>query len=299
MRIGWLAASLVLVGLGSASRGDITGAVTLNGNAPNMNQIKAIQAIPGCAKVNKGPVFEETVVVGPNNELQNIVVSIETPPGQVLNGRAPAASTLDQVGCVYVPHVVAVMKGAPLTVKSADPFLHNVHTMAVINPATNFGMPTVGQKPIQFPQVEDIRVKCDVHPWMTGWICVMDNPYYAVTDADGKYTIDTKGLPDGAYTLVAWQEKYKAIKQQVKVVNGKVKADFVYNAPGANGNGAAPAPAPAPANPKAAAPAAREVTFASLLKESGQEPEGSCCGHPAGEATTRDTKAAATTTKAK
>ncbi len=90
-------------------------------------------------------------------------------------------------------------------------------------------MPTAnaGQKVDPQPTVPEIfKVKCDVHPWMTGWVAVFDHPYFAVTGDDGAFTI--KGLPDGTYTLQAWHERYGTKDQTVVVKAGVATADFAF-----------------------------------------------------------------------
>jgi len=199
-RLSWIISGTFCAALTATCFADITGKVTLTGKIPDMPKIAAIEANPDCAKMHKDPVYEETVVAGDKGELANVVVSIKTPSGKVLMGGKPPAAVLDQKGCVYVPHVVAVQAGQPVVTKTADPVLHNVHTLPLANNAVNKGMPG-GAAPINLGPfiVEDFKVKCDVHPWMIAWIRVVDNPFYALTGEDGTYKIDTTGLPDGDY----------------------------------------------------------------------------------------------------
>ncbi len=227
-----LAAAVLSAALCSASFAQITGFVKLEGKAPDMPQIKAIANDPNCSKLHKDPVFEETVVVGDKGELANVVVSIKPADGQKLAGTIPAKpAVLDQKGCMYHPHVIAVMVGQDVTVKSSDPFLHNVHALCIDNDGFNFGQPAPGSKKIDpFKTAETFKIKCDVHPWMAAWVRVLDNPFFAVTGEDGKYSIDTAGLADGDYTLTFWQEKYGEKDAKVTVKNGKGTADFSFKA---------------------------------------------------------------------
>src|SRR5260221_327590 len=98
----------ICASLTTACLADITGKVTLAGKIPDMPEIKAIKDNADCAKMHKDPVYEESVVAGDKGELANVVVSIKTPTGKVLQGGKPQLAVLDQKGCVYVPHVVAV-----------------------------------------------------------------------------------------------------------------------------------------------------------------------------------------------
>ncbi|HZL36586.1 MAG TPA: hypothetical protein VFC78_14800 [Tepidisphaeraceae bacterium] len=231
-----LSALALSAGLCGASFGQITGTVMLKGKPPEMKQIDAVKTVPACAMLHKDPVFEETVVTGDKGELANVVVSIKTPEGKDLGTAPTTPAVLDQKGCMYRPHVVAVMVDQPLEVQNSDPFLHNVHTLSFDNAAVNVGMVNAGKKVLEpFKAVETFKVKCDVHPWMSAWIRVLDNPYFAVTSADeksiGTYSIDTKGLPDGEYSFIAWHEKYgTSPEQKVKVTGGKAQVNFTFDA---------------------------------------------------------------------
>lgn len=250
-KLSWISAVALVAGACGISFGQVTGTVTLKGNPPVMQQIKLIQLIPDCAKQHKNPVYEQTVITGDKGQLANVVVSIKTPEGKKL-GKVPTTPVvLDQKGCMYVPHVLPVMVGQPVDVKNSDSFLHNVHTLSIDNPGMNMAMIMVGNKKVPpFQTVETFKVKCDVHPWMVAWIRVLDNPYFATTSSDqkniGQYSIDTKGLPDGEYTFVAWQEKYGTQEKKAKVTNGKATVDFTFNADEKAGHAAA-APAGAQA----------------------------------------------------
>ena len=267
----WLSALAISSGIGAACLADVSGKVNLTGKIPEMPEIKMMKMVPGCS--HKDPVFEETVVAGDKGELANVVVYIKPPAGKELSGDDPKPAVLDQKGCMYVPHVVVVEKGKTLMVKNSDAFLHNVHTMSLDNNPVNFAMPMVdqnGKKVGPFTTAENVKVKCDVHPWMTAWIIVVDSPFYAVTSEDGTYKIDTKGLADGDYELVFWQEKYGQKTQKISVKGGKADANATYDS-----------------GQKAQAPAAAEVKLASLVQKSNEKcDDGSCCDEPAKTKTT-------------
>lgn len=231
----WLYAAALSAGLCTASFGQISGKVTLEGTPPDMPEIKAVQSVPQCKEMHKDPVYEDNVLVGDHGELQNVIVFIKPAEGQKLEGpKLEKPAVLDQKGCMYTPHVIAVEVGQPVDVKNSDPFLHNVHALSIDNPGFNFAQVNVGEKQIQpFTTPETFQVKCDVHPWMKAVVRVFDNPYFATTGEDGKYTIDTKGLADGTYTVQAWHEVYHdSAPQQVEVKGGKASkpVDFKFQA---------------------------------------------------------------------
>ncbi len=227
----WNVALLVLAGVASTLRADVTGKVTLDGTPPEMKVID-MSATKECAALHPDPVTEETVIVSDKGELKNVVVSLKKEDDKDMPGEVPKApAVLDQKACMYDPHVLAMMVGQDLIVKNSDPFLHNVHSLATINDVFNTGMPNVnnGEKVDPQPKApETFRVKCDVHPWMSAWIAVFDHPYFSVTGDDG--TFDIKNLPDGTWTLQAWHEKYGTQEQKITVKNGKAEANFTFKA---------------------------------------------------------------------
>jgi hypothetical protein len=140
------------------------------------------------------PVMDESLIVGEDGALKNVVVCIKDGPN--LSLPPPKDRVLTQRNCQYVPHVV---------VTSHDPTLHNVHTHSELNPVQNFSQTPDSSHALHFDQPELVKFKCDVHPWMTAYVYVFDHPCFAVTGSDGKFEI--ANLPVGSYTLVAWQEK--------------------------------------------------------------------------------------------
>jgi plastocyanin len=185
---------------------------------------------PQCERGHRGkPVHAETVVVNPNGTLANTLVWIS---GGLPQGRwePPAPSVkLDQSGCVYKPHVLALMTGQDLEVFNSDPVNHNVHAEASVNPATNDMEPpraeTIHKR---FSQQEIwIPFTCSVHPWMRAYVAVISHPFFAVTGADGSFQI--AGVPPGKYTLETVHEKYGRKTTEITVSarqNGQ--ADFEY-----------------------------------------------------------------------
>ena len=214
---------------------DISGTINFKGEAPEPEQID-MAAVKECARQHPDGAFSDTVVVT-DGKLANVVVSVKAEPG----GQAPAQpAVLDQKGCQYVPHVIAVMTGQPIVVKNSDPFLHNVHSLALDNPAFNFGQPNVdpGKKVEPMKVAERIKIKCDVHPWMSAHISVFEHPYFAVSKEDGTFTIPGS-LPDGEHTLVAWHEKFGEKEIKVNVAGGKAEgADFEFEAAAAQADDA-------------------------------------------------------------
>jgi plastocyanin len=198
-----------------AGTATVRGLVRLTGKPPEMAVIPNKPCHEGA-----GPLTEETVVADGKGDLQNVIVYLEGAPAVLPGGPMPPV-TLDQVNCRYVPHVVALRGGQTLHVTTSDPTLHNVHGTCVDNPSFNFALVARGQsKDLTFDTPERFPVRCDVHPWMKAWVQVFQNPWFAVTDKDGRYEL--RDVPAGTYTLVAWQEKYGPVKQKITVQDGKV-----------------------------------------------------------------------------
>jgi len=216
--------------IASFASADVTGKVTLDGKAPEMKTID-MSGVKECASQHPDPVSEEVVVAGDKGELANVVISVKTEDPASLGGEmSKEEAVLTQKACMYTPHVLALMVGQQMAIRNDDPFLHNVHSLAQTNPAFNFAQPNKdpGKKVDPPKAAEVIKVKCDVHPWMSAWIVVLDNPFFAVSGEDGKFAI--RNLPDGDYTLQAWQEKYGTQEQKVTVKDGKAEVNFTFKA---------------------------------------------------------------------
>ncbi len=207
----------------------VMGRVSFKGTAPVSKPI-AMDSEPSCAAKHTGKVYPETVIVNPNGTLKNVFVYVKTG----LEGKtfpAPQTpATLNQVGCVYEPHVLGVVVGQDLKIVNSDATTHNVHALAQVNPDFNIGQ-RAGAGPIIriFDKPEaTMGIVCNQHPWMKAVAHVISNPYFAVSGADGGFEI--KNLPPGTYTLEALHEKYGASTQQVTVVAGKpVAVNFSFS----------------------------------------------------------------------
>jgi plastocyanin len=196
--------------------GSISGTVKLDGTPPTMKAIN-MSAEPYCSKEHSSPVTPQDVVVGSDGKLANVVIYIKSGLANYTYDTPKTPATLTQKGCMYEPHVVALMTGQTLEVKNDDQTTHNIHPMPKDNREWNTSQPP-GASPIDnsFARMEiSIPVKCNVHPWMKSYIAVLNNPFYAVTTKDGSFEI--KGVPPGTYTVTAWQEKYGAVDQTVTI----------------------------------------------------------------------------------
>ena len=202
---------------GSAS---ITGKISFAGTAPAPEKIK-VSADPYCQKEHKDGL-ERKVVDVKDGGLKDVFVYVKSG----LTGTYPApteAVELDQQGCMYKPHMVVLQVGQPLKIKNNDETLHNIHPRPSVNGEFNIGQPRKGMESTKTFDKKEVMIPvgCDVHPWMRSYISVLDNPFYAVTDEDGKFEI--KGLPPGTYTVEVWHETLGTQSQSV-TVDGKTPA---------------------------------------------------------------------------
>ena len=231
-KLGYAAGLAVLaasaIAFAGPSGGSISGKVTYEGTPARQKPIDMSKE-PGCAAQHPTPITTETVVVGPGNALQNVVVYISagapdesSPPTQ--------AATIVQKGCQYLPHVVPMVVNQELKVVNDDANSHNIHPLAKINNEWNKSQPP-GTPPFseKFGKPEFIPVKCNIHPWMHSSFAVLKNSHYAVSGGDGGFTLPN--LPPGKYTVSAWHESYGDQTQDVTISGNETKTiNFVFKA---------------------------------------------------------------------
>jgi plastocyanin len=213
----------------AATASTVWGRVSFTGKAPKRMPID-MSANPACERRHAtAAALTEQVVVNANGTLRNTFIRVKA---GLPNGRWPVPvepAKLDQDGCVYTPHVLGIMTGQALEISNSDPINHNVHAEASSNPAWNESQaPRAEKKFKQFEKQEILfPVTCSVHPWMRGYIGVVDHPFFAVTGGEGDFTL--KGLPPGSYTVEAVHETYG--RKEINVVigpNEKKEIQFTY-----------------------------------------------------------------------
>jgi hypothetical protein len=220
-----------------ATAADITGTVTLSGTPPAEVEIKPLENDPVCGKLVGGKAFTTFYVVGDNKGLADVIVMLKGVPAKAADASAPPV-VLDQKNCLYTPQIVALQTGQKLVVKNSDPAtvpMHNVRINPTAAPnveASNgkISMPQMSggaDLTYTFPAAENfLKFQCDVHQWMFAWVTVVDNPYFAVTGKDGKFTI--KNVPAGKYKIVALHRKAAptGVEKDVEVKDSGATADF-------------------------------------------------------------------------
>jgi hypothetical protein len=203
------AAMWFVTGAGAQGGGTIEADVKYNGAA----QVEKLKVNKDTEKCGTEAVIER-VVVGGNKGLANAVVSV---PGA--KGASKAKAVLDQHGCKFVPHVT-VMQPGEIEIKNSDDILHNLHTYSTANPSINKAQPkfkkTMTEK---LEKPEFVKVTCDVHSWMLGWVAVVPG-LAGVTDKDGVAKIEN--VPAGKQKIEVWHETLGKQEKEVEVKAGQV-----------------------------------------------------------------------------
>ena len=197
--------------------GTIKGKVVFAGSQPGKKKVIPTKDKEACGS---GVREVDQILLGPDKAVQEAVVYLK----QIEKGKAwekatkPAA--IDNVKCDFKPHVQVIPAG-DLEIVNSDPVLHNTHGFLGKLTVFNVALPNQGQriaKPLKKPGM--VRVECDAHGWMLGWIYVADNPYYALSSKDGTFSLTN--VPPGSYTLVAWQEYAGTVEVPVTVKSKEV-----------------------------------------------------------------------------
>ncbi len=195
----------------------IKGVVKFDGRQAKRKALR-MSADAYCDQAHKGsPARNERYIFGENDTLVNVFVWVS----KGLEGQSfpdpEGAATIDQQGCMYVPHVRGVVVNQALKILNSDNTLHNVKMNSSNNGSFNEGMPVKGMelnKKLTKPEV-GVPFKCDVHPWMSAYVHVVEHPFFAVTGQDG--TFEIRGLPAGEYQLSVWHEFDKFVPDQAVV----------------------------------------------------------------------------------
>ncbi len=219
VRIGWILvrAALVIAGIGAAAQaydmvavsegGTIRGTIRLSGVAPPAKSIKVTKNLQGCG----AEVPYEALVVGAKKGIKNVVVWItDIRKGK---GRGPQG-VIDQRKCHFQPHVAVVRAGTEVEILNSGGFLHNFHTYSTLNPSINKAQPRFRPRMAEkFAGSEIIKLTCDDHPWMKGWLVVSEGPDVALTDERGAFRLTD--VPAGTYGVQLWHE---TLGMQVRTV---------------------------------------------------------------------------------
>jgi plastocyanin len=232
--VGGVAAALLVTSGGLATpveaqggTGTIVGHVRLTGPAP-ANPIIRMGGDPRCSRALAGKrITQDTVLRSADGGLANTFVNLQ---GSFPSTPAPTQPVvIDQQGCLFVPRMSGARVGQTLQITNSDPTGHNVHSLSTRGNTFNVSQPTKGMVN-KFPlKSEDVvmRIKCDIHSWMITYVGVVAHPYFAVSGADGTFTIAR--VPAGRHTIQTWHEQYGRLERTVDVKPGQTATvDFAY-----------------------------------------------------------------------
>jgi plastocyanin len=196
-----VALAVSLCAPGAARAASVTGKVVLAGPVPAPKKVEVTIDQYVCGKEKDAG----DLLVSAQKEIRNVVVWIENAPAGAGAPAQPAKVEVDQNGCVFIPRVVIVPAGGTVDFLNSDRLLHNIHATPKLNVSFNRTQPKSRTIPVTFAKPEIVKINCDLHSWMVGWVVVAANPYYAITGADGSFSFDN--LPPGQYKLLIWHER--------------------------------------------------------------------------------------------
>lgn len=198
----------------------IKGTVRFEGPAPERQPLPLDAA---SRQLYKGqPALDENILISPDGGLANVFVYVTNPPSRDYpSPNEPAI--IDQQKSMFVPRVQGLRVGQELVMKNGDPFIHNIRSLSMKNRPFNVATPanSPDRKRVFETAEGPITAKCDFHPWMTAHFWVMDHPFFAVTDRDGRFSLPK--LPPGDYTLTAWHEMYGTQETRISIGTGTSK----------------------------------------------------------------------------
>ena len=214
-------ALIAFVGFGSAVRdgraddwGTLSGRFIFDGKAPAPEAITPNKDLEVCGK---HPLVDESLVVGPDGGLANVFVWVRTKNVKVAPEYEKTAKdkvVLDNHNCRFEPHALAMRTTQQLEVKNADPVAHNTNADLQVNAPFNGIIPAGSSNDMTLAAAETVpaKISCNIHPWMLGYLLVRPDPYFAVSDKDGKFQI--KDLPAGTeLEFQVWHEKPAYVKK--------------------------------------------------------------------------------------
>lgn len=207
-RWGFLFALCLTAGWASAQTGTLRGRFVYDGTPPEPAALKVDKDVEVCGQ---HPLKDESLVVGPDGGIANVVIFVRSKVSKVdpsLESDLPPTVAMDNKDCRFDPHVVGVWAGKQkLLLGNHDSIGHNSNIQPPGDLGANPLLAPMKTQELSFRRAQNtgVPVTCNIHPWMKGYVIIRDNPFFAISDADGSFEI--KGLPPGELEFQVWQEK--------------------------------------------------------------------------------------------
>lgn len=206
--------------------GTIRGTVRFLGSVPTPRTVEVTEDMDACGET----IQIQTLEVGSGKGLANTVVSLTDIGQGVALGASASPRGINQRDCRFAPHAQLAGVGHVVEIRNGDPVSHNIHTVAFDNrPINRMQPPALEKLEVTFRAPEKVKVKCDIHEWMSGWIVVIEHPYHDITGTDGSFVLEN--VPPGTYTLEFWHEDLGSTTRTVTVTAGQsTEASFELGA---------------------------------------------------------------------
>jgi hypothetical protein len=201
--------------------GAISGEIHYSGPLPTPKRLP-LAGFEGCLAKKSETSYDNDLLVN-GGRLRNALVYIQEGLGNRVFAIPSTPVSINQQGCMFQPRVVDLQTYQPAVFLNGDPLLHNVRSEPKNSKPFNFGMSGQGARVTKrFTRSEVvIPITCDVHPWMKGYVAVLDHPYHSLTKEDGTFSI--VNLPPGEYLLGVWHERLGTLSQKVSVGSKETK----------------------------------------------------------------------------
>jgi hypothetical protein len=200
----------------AADTGTLAGQFVLEGEAPKLAPLvkegdTTVKNPEVCAKQN---VPDESLVVDPSTKgIANVFVYLQKPPAGMpadLKESKDKIVKFDQKGCRFLPHALILRTDQTIEILSDDPISHNTHVYPIRQDGKNEAIAASdrsGNVKWQFslPEKMPTTVKCDIHTWMEARWLIIDHPYAAITDKEGRFKIEN--IPAGEHNFAIWHER--------------------------------------------------------------------------------------------
>lgn len=154
-----------------------------------------------------------------DNPLANVVLYLESTPSLRAGASWRPSAVLRQHDERFMPHVLPVLVGTTVAFPNDDPLYHNVFSLSRARTFDLGRYPKGSSKSLSFPTAGVVQLFCHIHADMSGYILVLDNPFFTIPDVQGHFVIDS--IPPGEYRLVTWHERIRPMVTPVRIESGR------------------------------------------------------------------------------